>query len=232
MTNEHVIKKETINAIEKITIYFDGQNERRDIILNEDKRYIREYTYKNQDITTIEIIEEDNIDKKYFLLPYIGNYNELLNKNIYIVQFPVGKLSYCGGELLDINKYEITHNASTDSGSSGSPIFLVNTTRVIGIHKGGNKYKKENYGDLIYPIIEDDKKYIKGKLYYGLFGKFGNIKYDGEFVNDKYEGNGIYYYENGEYYIGEFKNGLRNCKGKEYYKNGNIKYDGEFVNDK
>ena len=33
--------------------------------------------------------------------------------------------------------------------------------------------------------------------------------------NNKYEGFGKIIFENGEYYIGEFKNGLRN--GKEYY---------------
>ena len=39
-------------------------------------------------------------------------------------------------------------------------------------------------------------------------------------------------YEDGSYYIGKFKNNLRNGKGIEYYKNGNIKYDGEYINDK
>jgi len=68
----------------------------------------------------------------------------------------------------------------------------------------------------------------KGKEYY----KNGNIKYDGDFVHDKYEGNGKRIYGNGEYYIGQFLNGLRNGKGIEYYKNGNIKYDGDFVKDK
>ena len=38
--------------------------------------------------------------------------------------------------------------------------------------------------------------------------------YEGDFVNDKYEGNGKYIFENGEYYIGEEKDGLRNGKGK------------------
>ena len=37
--------------------------------------------------------------------------------------------------------------------------------------------------------------------------------------------------ENGEYYIGEFKNGLKDGKGIEYYKNGNKKYEGDFIND-
>ena len=66
----------------------------------------------------------------------------------------------------------------------------------------------------------------KGIIYY----KNGNIKYDGEFVNGKFEGNGKYIYENGEYYIGQWLNGNRHGKGIYYYKNGNIKYDGEYVN--
>ena len=50
------------------------------------------------------------------------------------------------------------------------------------------------------------------------------------FINGKREGNGKYIFEDGEYYIGEFKNDKRNGKGIEYYKNGNIKYEGEFIN--
>ena len=45
------------------------------------------------------------------------------------------------------------------------------------------------------------------------------------------EGYGKYIYENGEYYIGEFKNDKRNGKGQEFYKNGNLKYEGNFAND-
>ena len=38
--------------------------------------------------------------------------------------------------------------------------------------------------------------------------------------------------DNGSYYIGQFKNDLKNGKGVEYYKNGNIKYEGEFIDGK
>ena len=57
------------------------------------------------------------------------------------------------GEILKINRYEIAYNASTKYGLSGSPIFLKNTTEVIGIHKQGSTSKNENYGSFIYPII-------------------------------------------------------------------------------
>ena len=36
--------------------------------------------------------------------------------------------------------------------------------------------------------------------------------YEGDFINDKFEGIGKYILENGIYYIGEWKNGLRNGK--------------------
>ena len=79
-------------------------------------------------------------------------------------------------------------------------------------------------------IILDKKglRHGKGIEYY----QNGNIKYSGDFVNDNYEGNGQFFDENGNYYIGQWLNNLPNGKGIEYYKNGNIKYDGNFVNGK
>ena len=56
--------------------------------------------------------------------------------------------------------------------------------------------------------------------------------YEGYFIAGKREGNGKYIWENGEYYIGQFKNDLRNEKGTYYYSNGKIKYEGDWINDK
>ena len=56
--------------------------------------------------------------------------------------------------------------------------------------------------------MKNDLKHGKGILYYPN----GNIKYDGEFVNDGYEGKGKYIWESGNYYIGEFKNDLKQEK--------------------
>ena len=61
----------------------------------------------------------------------------------------------------------------------------------------------------------------KGIKYYSN----GNILYKGNFINDKFEGNGKYIYEDGRYFIGQYKKGLRNGKGREYYKNGNIMFE-------
>ena len=48
----------------------------------------------------------------------------------------------------------------------------------------------------------------------------------------KNEGIGKLIYENGNYYIGQFKNDLANGKGIVYDKNGSIIYKGDFINDK
>ena len=76
--------------------------------------------------------------------------------------------------------------------------------------------------------FKNDLRNGKGTEYYSN----GNIKYDGDWINDKYEGNGKYIWENGEYYIGQWKNGLSHGKGIEYYSNGKIKYEGDWVDDK
>ena len=115
------------------------------------------------------------------------------------------------------------YKANIQSGISGSPIFLKNSIEVIGIHKQEND--GDNYGTLIYPIIQllqydktdiyyigrwiKGKKEGKGTEYY----ENGEIKYDGNFKNDKYEGLGKYIYENGDYYIGQWLNGKKHGKG-------------------
>ena len=253
MTNEHVIKNNMIRQNQKIIFYYNNQSKRREIYLNSEERIIKEFTDINIDATVIEIIPRDKISKKYFLLPnidYMDNYKDLINKDITIIQYPGGKMSYSHGKIVDINNYEITHTASTESGSSGSPLFIKDVDKVIGIHTGGITNKTNNFADSIGPIFNYFANHIKNKIEHEngehhtgetsndfkkgkgiLYYKNGNIKYDGDFINDKFEGNGKYIWKNGEYYIGQWKNNLMNGKGIIYYKNGNIKYDGDFIND-
>ena len=84
------------------------------------------------------------------------------------------------------------------------------------------------------------------------YNENGNLKFEGEFLNEKKwngkgfnkDGNMIFIIENGKGYIketnedgeiefeGEYLNGERNGKGKLYYGNGNLKFEGEFLNEK
>ena len=56
----------------------------------------------------------------------------------------------------------------------------------------------------------------KGIIYY----RNGIIRYEGEFLNGKYEGNGQLTLENGTSYKGSFKNGVKIGKGYFYNKAG------------
>jgi hypothetical protein len=51
------------------------------------------------------------------------------------------------------------HKCSTEYGSSGGPIILLNTFKAIGAHKGSSKYNFDfNLGTLLkYPILDFNK---------------------------------------------------------------------------
>ena len=99
----------------------------------------------------------------------MNNFDGIIGKEITIIQYPEGKLSYSHGIIKEkINNYEFSYKASTKEGSSGSPILLKGTTRVIGIHKGGDD--KQNYGDFIGPIFN----YLSGINQMTLIYKVGN----------------------------------------------------------
>ena len=209
MTNEHVITKDIIKNKKKIKFYYDNESKSKEIYLNNEERFIKEFTDNELDITVIEIISKDKIDEGFFLLPcidYMFNYKGLINKEITVIQYPGGKLSYSNGIIKEIKNNEITHLASTELGSSGSPIFLKDTIKVIGIHKSGNKDNSENYANLIGPI----------------FNFFSNFRKEKDKI----------VYENGECYIGEWKNGLKHGKGIYYYKRGEIGYEDIWNDDK
>ena len=56
--------------------------------------------------------------------------------------------------------------------------------------------------------------------------------FEGEYLNGKKNGKGKEYYENGKLkFEGEYLNGEKNGKGKEYDENGKIKYEGEYLDD-
>ena len=200
-----------------INISYNNEFKYNKIKLGNKKRYIKNFIDIDLDITVVEILDEDNISKEYFLYPQSESLinNRLINSMIYIPQYAAGnKLVNARGIIKEINKYEFIHLVNTEKGSSGSPIFLENSSLVIGIHKQGNKEKTENYGDFIYPAINIIKNDIKIK------------RNNGKYIDGKY------IWEDNKYYIGEFKNNMPNGKGIKYYSNGNILYEGDFINGK
>ena len=78
--------------------------------------------------------------------------------------------------------------------------------------------------ELLYWTWVKGLKHGKGKLYYAN----NNIKYDGNYYLDLFDGYGKYIAENAEYYIGQWSNGLK-VKGTIYSKDDKVLYEGYFL---
>ena len=220
--------------------YYYKSYESQVLKINLKERDIKDYTYKNLDIITINVLEEDNIPEELFF--ECCNKNELGNlkgKTIQIIQYPKEKLEPCinAGQIkdIDISNYEIIHNVSTDVGSSGSPIFFENNLKILGIHKSGTKIinnneltenEIKNYGNFIYPIAYT----LLNNLTYNNKEDENGI-YEGEMKNNEKYGYGTYKDKNGDSYKGEWINNKKNGRGKWFNKNG-INYEGDFLDDK
>ena len=70
-------------------------------------------------------------------------------------------------------------------------------------------------------------KVVKGKGHVKKLSVYGKVYFEGEYVNGKKHGKGKEYnYQGKLIFEGEFLNGKKNGKGKEYYLNGNTKFEG------
>lgn len=161
ISNEHVIKEDMIKNKDNIYIYYDYEFENIVIRLDENERYIKTFKDINLDVTVVQILPKDNINEIYFLSPDLdySDKNQLNGKQIYIPQYASGaELKNSKGIIKSINEDEFFHLVSTEGGSSGSPIFLKDSLKVIGIHKRRDPDKEENVGDFISPIFNRIKK--------------------------------------------------------------------------
>ncbi len=105
------------------------------------------------------------------------------------------------------------------------------------------KYLEGKYYDLIERIISDFDENIQDESNFGCTSGncnngFGIYVYDGEFLGDYYEGDfknglksgsGVYSFSNGDKYVGDFNNDYSNGFGIYTFLNGDI-YEGSFKN--
>ena len=99
------------------------------------------------------------------------------------------------------------------------------------IREGYGKYIRKNKSYYIGQWL-NDYEHGKGIIYSDINSRNNYLIYEGDFKEGKPNGIGKCVYDNGNYYIGEFLNGIKHGKGKIYYKNGHIKYEGDFREDK
>ena len=87
---EKIISKDMIEQKEDIKFFYDNESKIKKISLNSEKRIIKNFKDIGIDSTVIEILPEDKIENDFFLMPYINNFNELKDEDIFIIQFPKG----------------------------------------------------------------------------------------------------------------------------------------------
>ena len=162
VTNYHVINENLVNSKSIIEIQINNNNIHR-IKLDDSNRYIKCFK-KPIDITIIQIINSDkfkkDIDFLYYDLNYDFGYKQYLNMDIFSIQHPLGgEAEYACGKIIKIfNNFEFEHTVDTDHGSSGSPIILNESLKVIGIHKQSNTLNNNNIGTFIGEIFKEKDK--------------------------------------------------------------------------
>ena len=149
-TNNHVLKEDKIKINEQILIEHCKKNYTLEI--TKDRKV---FTDEELDYTCIQILDTDEINKKiekYFQIEqsYCNNRKLIKDQEIYILQYPNGVLSHSIGKIVDIEDNKIKHSASTNDGSSGSPLIKrYNNNLILGIHFASQKNKKE---EIIYNL--------------------------------------------------------------------------------
>ena len=150
----HVISDNIISEKQIITLTYGkkGQERKNAIVLDKDKRNI--ITFIKEDLTMIEIIEEDNVSKEKYLNPdlnYIYGYDRYIDNNFYLAGYPYDFDERCvsSGKIIKKDKddeiknfYQFAHTLHTKPGSSGSPICNEKCD-VVGMHTSGNESKKK-----------------------------------------------------------------------------------------
>ena len=80
--------------------------------------------------------------------------------------------------------------------------------------------------------FEEYKKIIGDKIYKEYNFLNGDLEYEGEYSNNKWNGIGKKYYKNKLDYVGDYLDNKRNGKGEEYNYKGNLIFRGEYLNGK
>ena len=168
MTNYHVIGEKELSDGKKITISINNEETIKNIKIDSTRRI---YANKSLDITIIELLVKDNInhfltlDKKILDTINLSKddnsvsiFNNLYQKDsLYVLNYipnsDTDEIFTSYGLLDSISGNEIRHKCNTGPGSSGSPILLLRTKKVVGIHYMGST--SFNLGLLlIKPLIE------------------------------------------------------------------------------
>ena len=154
ITNNHVLGKEDIVPGKIIPLSLNNGEIPKNIKIDSERKV---YTDKNFDLTIIElnkndkiehfltldktIIERINSEKDDLSITSRNYYNKFYEgASVYILNY-VEEMFVSYGLINTITEIKINHKCSTIEGASGSPILLLGTNKVIGVHNKGSAHK-------------------------------------------------------------------------------------------
>ena len=146
ITCEHCISQKNIDSKITVLIYYKEKNDeiKKEIKLDNNKRFMKCFVDIGIDVTLIEIIPEDNIPEDKYLFPdlnYKNGYNQYKKIIIFAGGYPNDDINkgknqcYSPGKIIEIKDKigNFLHNCATKEGSSGSPLINLDF-QVVGIH--------------------------------------------------------------------------------------------------
>ena len=176
ITSSNLVPRIMIDLKKSIRIKTNSGNY-FNIKLDNKQRFLKCLDYE-ADITAIEVLDSDNIiddiESLFCDLDYFENNENLINKDIFILENDDDEKSYhLNGKITNINNFQFEHSINTEF--SNSPIVLIENLKVIGMNKDGNNSNmgtfigvlfngKEKPSNNILTIrykIEDDDDYIR-----------------------------------------------------------------------
>ena len=131
------------------------------LVLDRSIRFIKFFKLP-LDITVIQILNEDlelmkNVSFLDYDKNYIDGYSQYKNEKIFSLGYPSGdELEDGNGKILtaETSNFYFEHNIPNNKGSVGSPIFLLSSSKLIGVYRSN-----QNQGIFIGIIVDIMKKY-------------------------------------------------------------------------
>ena len=171
-TNNHVLDESNLEINKKInfkyfekSIFSSPKITDKEITITKDRKT---FTNKGLDYTCIEIFEFDGISNFFNIEPNIYKFKDsskstIFEENdIFILQFyDDNVITYSDGNIIKVIENEIVHHASTEKGSSGSPIIKRGKDNyIIGLHKATFKDEENcfNLGTTFDSILDNIKE--------------------------------------------------------------------------
>ena len=200
---------------------FENNTEQENNIIIDKKDEIDINSYFSKDNNDLEIITGEPTFsyeeiKSISYYPKLNHWQLFLEKNSNKYPFIVSELEKLNP--IDNEKLDLIEISKNDMIYIGEADYIIRTGRGAMIF--------QNEGIIYIGYWDNGRQFKKGKL----FDLNNNLLYNGEYKKGMKDGNGVYYYSNGEKYEGKFCNGLREGKGIFYWKDG-TRWEGYFTND-